>query len=495
MIGATLPGTPAVALGRNRFIAWGATNVAADVEDLYREQLDATGTHAEFRGVQEPITVIPETIVVKGAAPGAARRARHAPRSARVGRDQREQRATSTRPAEAAAARAARLPLDGARRRRSTLAAFLKLNEARNWTEFTDALRDFVVAVAEFRLRRRRRPHRLLRAGPHPDPRSRRRIASRPTAGPATPSGPAGFRSTSCRTSTIRRSTSSSPRTIGRRPRPIRYHLGLEWPEPYRAQRITDLLAGSRTADAKLTPDDFARIQADTVSLHAKTLLPLLLAHAHPRRRRRIEQAVSMLRAWNFDATADSAATGDFQAWFHAAHADARRRRSRAARRPRQLPERVLVRHAVSSSNTLTDPQTAAWCDDVTTPARDLRRRGDRGARQRGRRSDAAARQRHDALAVGRRAPRDVPASGARFASPRCVRSSAARCPTAATGARQRRVRSPPTARYEQHDRSPATARSSICRRPTTAASSTRVGQSAHPLSSHYDDFLPTGAP
>ena len=33
--GATLPGAPAVAIGRNRFIAWGETNVAADVEDLY----------------------------------------------------------------------------------------------------------------------------------------------------------------------------------------------------------------------------------------------------------------------------------------------------------------------------------------------------------------------------------------------------------------------------------------------------------------------------
>ena len=32
MIGATLPGTPAVALGRNRSIAWGMTNVGADVE-------------------------------------------------------------------------------------------------------------------------------------------------------------------------------------------------------------------------------------------------------------------------------------------------------------------------------------------------------------------------------------------------------------------------------------------------------------------------------
>src|SRR5262249_52843138 len=66
MIGATLPGTPAVAIGRNRYIAWGETNVAADVEDWFRERLDQSGTSAEFRGAWEPMTIVPETIAVKG---------------------------------------------------------------------------------------------------------------------------------------------------------------------------------------------------------------------------------------------------------------------------------------------------------------------------------------------------------------------------------------------------------------------------------------------
>ncbi|MEJ2327470.1 MAG: penicillin acylase family protein, partial [Chromatiaceae bacterium] len=35
VIGATLPGLPLVVIGRNRDIAWGVTNLAADVEDLY----------------------------------------------------------------------------------------------------------------------------------------------------------------------------------------------------------------------------------------------------------------------------------------------------------------------------------------------------------------------------------------------------------------------------------------------------------------------------
>ena len=68
-------------------------------------------------------------------------------------------------------------------------------------------------------------------------------------------------------------STPSSRPINGRCRRATRYLLGVDWPEPYRAQRITDLLR----ANAQLTPDDFAAIQADTLSLHAQTLLPVLL--------------------------------------------------------------------------------------------------------------------------------------------------------------------------------------------------------------------------
>ena len=97
VIGATLPGAPAVAIGRNRFIAWGETNVIADVEDLYRERLDPTGTRAEFRGAQEPLRIVPETIVVKGAQPVQRRRAHHAARPARLRRHQRQQRRSRRR--------------------------------------------------------------------------------------------------------------------------------------------------------------------------------------------------------------------------------------------------------------------------------------------------------------------------------------------------------------------------------------------------------------
>ena len=39
-IGATLPGTPFVVLGRTPDVAWGFTNTGPDVQDLYLEQID-----------------------------------------------------------------------------------------------------------------------------------------------------------------------------------------------------------------------------------------------------------------------------------------------------------------------------------------------------------------------------------------------------------------------------------------------------------------------
>ena len=117
IIGATLPGAPAVALGRNRFIAWGATNVAADVEDLYLEHLNADGTATEFQGAMTPVTIVPETISIRGAAPVQLSRPGHTSRSARVGCDQRQQpeRRGAARPAEGRPGRAARVSMDGAR--------------------------------------------------------------------------------------------------------------------------------------------------------------------------------------------------------------------------------------------------------------------------------------------------------------------------------------------------------------------------------------------
>jgi len=67
--GVTLPGTPFVIVGHNEHIAWGFTNLGADVQDLYVEQTRGTDSGAEFEaadGSWHPLLHQRETIRVKG---------------------------------------------------------------------------------------------------------------------------------------------------------------------------------------------------------------------------------------------------------------------------------------------------------------------------------------------------------------------------------------------------------------------------------------------
>jgi penicillin amidase len=80
--GATMPGLPFVVLGQNADIAWGFTNTAPDVQDLYLEQLDpADANRVRTPGGFEPLQVAQEVIRVKGGAdvPITVRRSRHGP--------------------------------------------------------------------------------------------------------------------------------------------------------------------------------------------------------------------------------------------------------------------------------------------------------------------------------------------------------------------------------------------------------------------------------
>jgi penicillin amidase len=313
VIGATLPGAPAVALGRNRSIGWGATNVAADVEDLYREHIDATGRFAEFDGAQEPLQIVTEIIQVKGAAPVRVdvRLTRHGPLvSDAINAADAELPSSRRRPPlEPLAFRWTALDPDD-----TTIDSFLLINEAANWDDFTAALREFVVPSQNFV---------YADVAGHIGYYAPGRIPIRAHGDGALPAE--GWTGGAEWTGWIPFSTLPhlfDPAThfivtANHRPAPPEYPylLGLEWPEPYRAQRITDLLRQGAAEGRALGPDDFAAIQRDTLSLHARSLLPLLLARTHPEEGRD-RQAVETLRSWNFDARGDSKAAAIFEAWF-----------------------------------------------------------------------------------------------------------------------------------------------------------------------------------
>ncbi len=360
-IGATLPGAPGVVLGRNRRIAWGATNVGADVEDLYRERLDGTGRFARFGNRWEPLTIVPETIGVKGQAPVRieVRVSRHGPL---VSDAINAVNAASPSPVRRALPAVEPLALrwTALDATDTTIAALLRLGDARNWGDFTAALRDFVVPSQNFvyadvdghigYLAPGRIPIRAAGDGSLPAPGwtgESEWIGWVPFDDLPRAYDPPEHRIV----------------TANDRPAPPAYPylLGLEWAEPYRAERITDLVR-----KPKLTPDDFAAAQRDTMSLHAKAVLPLLLAIAVPQDADDRE-AVRLLRRWGYDARGDSAAAALFEAWFlHLAPALAGDELGPLVLDAYQGRYSYVTRFIVHLLQA--HPSGRNWCDDVRTP-------------------------------------------------------------------------------------------------------------------------------
>ncbi len=69
VIGASLPGLPAVIIGHNERIAWGVTNLHYDVQDLYQEQLNPQTGQYLFRGNTEQARAETTAIAIKGEKP------------------------------------------------------------------------------------------------------------------------------------------------------------------------------------------------------------------------------------------------------------------------------------------------------------------------------------------------------------------------------------------------------------------------------------------
>jgi penicillin amidase len=361
VIGATLPGAPAVAIGRNRHIAWGETNVAADVEDLYRERIDPTGKLVEYRGALEPLRTIKETIVVSGGDPVDldVRISRHGPlvSDAINANNAASRREPKPAPVEPLAFRWTALDESD-----DTVVAFLLLNEARNWEEFTAALRHFVVPSQNF-VYADVEGHIGYYLPGH--------IPIRASGDGALPAD--GWTGEMEWTGWI--PFDELPHlydppdhfivTANHRPTPpgYPYHIALEFPDPYRAQRITDRLRG-RT---RLTAEDFREIQADTVSLHAQALLPLLIQRARPESDAD-RRAIEILRQWNFNASADSAAEPIFQAWFlrlaSSIAGDELGPLILESYRGRFSYITRFVTHTIAAGD-------SPWCDDVSTEARE----------------------------------------------------------------------------------------------------------------------------
>jgi penicillin amidase len=307
VIGATLPGLPAVVLGRNDRVAWGFTNTGPDVQDLFIERVNPdNGKQYQTPDGWAEFNARSETIKVKGQADVTieVRETRHGPVIsgalpviARTGLD-------AERYVVAFAWTALR-PDD------LTLQGNLKFGVAQNWEQFLEGARDFaspqqsivyadvdgnIGFLAPGRVPVRKPENDLKGLAPAPgwDPRY-------DWAGFVPfEELPRAYNPESQRIMT------ANHKIIGD---DYPHFLTSEWAQPFRAERINQLLDGRDQHGM----DSFAVLQKDHLSLAAVELLPLV-RNITPRSQRGRE-ALKRLQAW--DGSMDSERTEPliFNAW------------------------------------------------------------------------------------------------------------------------------------------------------------------------------------
>lgn len=346
--GVSFPGVPAVVLGHNGRIAWGATNVGPDVQDFFRETLDRLdpGRYL-YKGVSTAFETRIETIKVAGgdAETITVRSSVHGPILNDVDPRLREQDPMALRWTSIAEP-------DGA------FTGIFHMNTAANFEQFREALRDygspsqnFVYADIEGHIGYQLPGLVPIRAGDRTGDRVRDGASGLEDWTGYIPFDDLPWQYDPPGGMII---TANNAAVDANYP----YHISHEWDPGYRAQRIIDLLAG---VAGKVTMDDLRTIQMDSRVLRADTIVPLLGDAAPVTADGRL--LLERIRSWNRSCEVDSKGC--------AAYMSTEFTMMRAIFDDQLGP---LARDYVGTTDSwpafvsiLRDP-TSPWWDDVTTP-------------------------------------------------------------------------------------------------------------------------------
>jgi len=341
--GATIPGLPAVVLGRNRRIAWGLTNIEADDVDYVIERLSPDSARVLTPSGWVPVEVVRDSIRVRGrsAVPFALRRTAHGP-LLDDGRGVGGARGEGW--IEALAMRwNAHDPSD-------ELTALLGVDRAGSWEEFLAAVSRFkspeqnwVYADVDGNIG-------YTASGAIPARRSG--VGLLPTPGwtdegrweryldfaelPRAFNPPEGFVVT------------ANNRVVGAEyPHLLANNPGM----PYRAERIRELILGG----GPFTADDAQRMQMDTLDVFARWAKPLAATAAESVGR---EDVAAALRRWDGTMGADAVEPAVFYVWYRALQ--------------RMTYEDELGGYAPTAPlHAWLRSGASPWFDDVRTPERE----------------------------------------------------------------------------------------------------------------------------
>ncbi len=263
--GVSFPGVPAVVLGHNARIAWGATNIDPDVQDLVIETVDPANPDAYLHdGASMPFEVRHEQIKVAGAEPVdlEIRSTLHGPILNDV-----DERLTDAPPM--AIRWTANLEPD------RTLVAILGLNVAANFQDFRASLalygtpaQNFVYADVDGHIGYQFPGYVPIRS--NPDDRGDRPVRGDDGSGEWTGRIPFDDLPWQFNPEDSLIVTANNAAVDQEYP----YFVAQEWDPGFRAERILDQI-GLHGADG-LTVEEMGRIQGDDAPLAARDIVPLL---------------------------------------------------------------------------------------------------------------------------------------------------------------------------------------------------------------------------
>jgi penicillin amidase len=347
VIGATLPGLPLPLLGRTENFAWGFTNTAPDVQDLFIERVDPDDpTRYLTPDGAEPFETRTETILVSGAEPIelSVRETRHGP----VISDLVETQEEFPEPGHVLA-----FAWTALQDQDLTAQALVHAARATDWDGFVNALRNMhapqqnIVFADRFGnigyIAPARVPIRASGDGRVPSPGwtgSHDWTGWIPFAGlPRAYNPPRG------------RIVTANNKVVGP---DYPFFLTEDWSPPYRAARIEALLDATPKHDV----GSFVAMQQDVVTLGAAHLLPRLLEVTAPNNER-AGTALGLLAQWDHSMDRDRAEPLIYIAWLRSLM-----QTIFADELGPVFPDYWRIRIEVLR-RTLTE--RTAWCDDVTT--------------------------------------------------------------------------------------------------------------------------------
>src|SRR4051812_12621093 len=303
IVGGTAPGVPLVVIGHNDRVAWGFTTTASDVADLFIEKLDPndSGRYLTPEG-SAPFETRRETIAVRDAASFAVtiRSTRHGPVLS-------DMLPAGTLETGYVLALAATFLTDDDR----SAEALWYASRAGDWDEFRTAFKSFVAPQQNIVFGDTRGEIGFIAPGRIPIRRSGNGWLPMPGwTGAYDWIGFIPF------TELPQRSNPASGHFVSANnkivPDNYPYFLSRDWDLPNRVERIGELLA----AEPLQSPEASAVIQADTLSIAARRLVPLMNRISpkdDPSRK-----AIERLRAWDFRMDAGEIEPLLFMAWLRA---------------------------------------------------------------------------------------------------------------------------------------------------------------------------------